>query len=85
METSWKVGDRVKGELQNAPKIVAVGGRKVKESANWFEGEVVAVEDAESSEVGEELVEVKYTKPALWSKMHGETKGWYYACELQGL
>ena len=75
METSWKVGEACAGELSNAPRIVGRSSR--------FEGVVTAVESAESSDVGEELVEVQYTKPAAWSKLHRETKGWHYASELE--
>lgn len=74
METSFKIGEMVKGELSNAPRVIG--------KSSLFEGEVIAVESAESSDVGEELVEVRYTRPAFWSKMHGETKGWHYASEL---
>lgn len=77
-----KVGDNVRGELNNAPHICCVGGRKVKNDVNRFEGVIVEIKSAETSNVGEELFLVKYTKPSLWSKIHRAIQDWYFASEL---
>ena len=78
-----KVGDKVKGVACNVPRIASVSGRRVPENSNEFEGVVVEVESAETSDVGEEMVEVEYTQPHLWAKLHGETKDWYPSEEVE--
>lgn len=77
METSFKVGDRVKG-TSGAPRLFENG----KELSGAFEGVVQEVESAESSDVGEEMVLVKYTKPGAWEKLHRTKQDWLYASEL---
>lgn len=77
MENEFKVGDKVAGELTNAPRIIGKSSR--------FEGKVIEVESAETSDIGEEMVLVEYTKQAEWSRLHGEKTGWHLASEVESL
>lgn len=78
--TDFNVNDLVTGE-GNHPHLFK-GGKKLP---GTFEGIVTAVESAEDSDVGEEVVTVKYTKLTAWQELHGETEGHHYASELRSL
>lgn len=83
--TDFQIGEKVKGRFSSGPHIVSVGGRKTKEQDHWFEGEVVDVEDAESSDVGEEMIQVRYSKKSIEQQAFKDTSDWHYASELMKL
>lgn len=80
--TDFNVGDKVRGQSSNGPRVTEVGGRKTKEEDHFFEGLVAEVTSAEDSDVNEELVKVKYTKKSIEQKCFGELSDWHYASEL---
>lgn len=80
-ETEFKVGQRVRGR-QAGVNVTGVNGRKVSDDVNIFEGIVYEVEAAEVSDTGDEIVSVRFTKPALFDAEHGITEGHFTPDEL---
>lgn len=83
-ETEFKVGDIVTGR-GIGPNVVGKGRKKLPDSVNIFVGEVIEVEPRELSDVDEEIVTVRYTKPSEWDKTHGITDGHHMASEISKL
>lgn len=78
-ETTWKVGDVVKGEGLG-PRVT--NNVKGKPPVNTFVGVVKAVESAATSDTGDELVLVTYTTPTTFDRLHGIKEEWHRAEEL---
>lgn len=81
---AFSIGDKVRGRSSGG-HIVREGNREVKEEEHFFEGVVVDIESEEDSDVGEEMIQVKYTKKSIEQDTFKDLSDWHYASELKKL